>query len=309
MNVRTAVSAFLVAMAADGLAPKTIAWYRWSLDVLANEHGQRLLTEMDTATMRAYILSLRERQSRGNGRLRAESPDRLTDDTINAHMRCLHKFWTWTADEYDLVNPMRRIRYPRKPTPKPKAIAMPDVRLLFDAAGQSRAAGRDRALVAFMVDTGCRAGGVVGLTWDDLDLERQTAIVTEKGGKTRTVYFTPITLRLLMVWRAEGASRSGAVFPNIETGKPLTVSGLRLLLKRLGRRAGVTGRINPHSFRHSFAREYLRAGGDLSTLSRLMGHADVTTTVHHYAIFTADEVRQAHEKYSPAANLNDLVSE
>jgi integrase len=67
----------------------------------------------------------------------------------------------------------------------------------------------------------------------------------------------------------------------------------------------VTGKVNPHAFRHAFAREYLRARGDLSTLSKLMGHSHESITLHYYAQFTPDEVAQAHDRYSPMNRLRN----
>lgn len=88
------------------------------------------------------------------------------------------------------------------------------------------------------------------------------------------------------------------------TGEPLTASGLHQALKRLKKRANVAGRVNPHSFRHGFAREYLRQGGDVITLARLLGHSDVNTTAAYYAVFDDDELAMLHNKYSPIRGLN-----
>lgn len=308
ITVSAALDEFFVAMRADGLKDKTIAWYQWSLSVLVERFGAQPLDQITTKDLRHYILSLKDRPNRKNGRV-ASLHEKLSLDSINGHVRCLHRFWSWCAAEYGIHNPMSSIKYPRKPEPKPKPIRLDDLKAIFTAAGRSRSPARDRALIAFLIDTGCRAGGVVGLRLNDLDLELHRAIVDEKGGKTRAVYFTSWTRHLLEVWIEQIPKGCTHVFFNIETLQPLTVSGLRLLLKRLGQRAGVNGRVNPHSFRHAFAREYLAAGGDLSRLSKLMGHRDVTTTVRHYAIYNREEARLSHEQYSPARKLEKATSD
>jgi integrase/recombinase XerD len=85
-------------------------------------------------------------------------------------------------------------------------------------------------------------------------------------------------------------------------GSPwLTDEGVRQLLKRLKAKAGVTGPVNPHAFRHGFAREYLLNGGDLGTLADLLGHSDVQVTWQHYAIFRTAELQAKHDKHSPVA--------
>ena len=78
------------------------------------------------------------------------------------------------------------------------------------------------------------------------------------------------------------------------------MSGVNQLLKRLKKRAGVTGRANPHSFRHGFAKDYLMAGGDLASLADLMGHESVETTKTFYAVFEQDDLRRKHDHFSAA---------
>jgi integrase/recombinase XerD len=135
-----------------------------------------------------------------------------------------------------------------------------------------------------------------------VDIERRRALVTEKGDKTRYVLFSSACAALLMRWIAV---REAVIpfFHSMDTVEGLTVGGLRTILRNIARRAKVTGRVNPHSFRHAFAREYLRAGGDLATLSRLMGHRQTRTTVEYYTLFTETEIAAAHERYSPLTLL------
>jgi integrase/recombinase XerD len=127
--------------------------------------------------------------------------------------------------------------------------------------------------------------------------------VTEKGSKTRAVTFTEVTAALLAAWLDIRQKEVKEVFYNLDTLEPLTRNGLYQALRRMARRAGITGRFNPHSFRHAFAREYIKAGGDIVTLSMLMGHRETSTTARHYLIFSNREVIEAHEKYSPAKLL------
>ena len=75
------------------------------------------------------------------------------------------------------------------------------------------------------------------------------------------------------------------------------------MLKRLKRKSGVKGPVNPHSFRHGFAREYLTNGGNLASLADTLGHSDVRVTWASYAVFTFDELKAAHARYSPVAQL------
>ena len=82
--------------------------------------------------------------------------------------------------------------------------------------------------------------------------------------------------------------------------KPLNRVSLLHLLVRLGERAGVTG-VHPHRFRHTFAINFLRNGGDLFSLKRLLGHSDLAMVEHYLALAQSDD-ETAHRKASPVDN-------
>jgi len=201
---------------------------------------------------------------------------------------------------------MSNIKRPRRRDPLPKAIASTDYLKIFNATLDTDSGVRDRAILAVFADTGCRLGGLLSLTLERLDIANQRGIVIEKGGRARAVHFTTYTARLLNQWLAVRVSESDKVFTSIRTGAGLTDSGVNQILKRLKNRACVRGRVNPHSFRHNFAREYLRNGGDVITLARLLGHSDVQTTAAYYAVFTEDELKELHDKFTPMNQLKEL---
>jgi len=284
MSIDDAVQEFLLAQEADGSSPKTLGWYKHLLMAFASNGGIKdsRIRQIAPGDIRRYLIALKQRD--------------LSDATVSAHTRALHKFWAWATQEYGIVNPMRNIKYPKVKQPQPRAAELDDLQKMFQVAKT-----RDRAIIAFMLDTGCRAAGVCNLRMTDVDMRDRRAMVTEKGNKTRAVVFTAFTQSLIEAWIAE-CQPANVLFYS-DTLEALTASGLYQMLRRLARRSGVTGRFNPHSLRHTFAREYIRAGGDLATLAKLMGHRDVSTTVAHYTIFTDREVRDAHEKYSPVGRL------
>ena len=75
------------------------------------------------------------------------------------------------------------------------------------------------------------------------------------------------------------------------------------MLRRRAKQADVEGRANPHSFRHALAREYLMDGGDLASLSDLLGHSSVEVTKKSYAVFSVAELQAKHARHSPVARL------
>jgi integrase/recombinase XerD len=302
INLRTAIITFVLSMQADGFADKTVSWYRWLLDESPNSvihwlFNNRLyyVRHITTNDLRLYLVWLQKQPNSRTG-------DPQSEFTINGYRRALHRFFAWCATEYSVPNPMARIAYPKMPDSAPKAIEIDDVVKMFHCCPDDERGRRNRALLAFLLDTGARAQGICGLTRELLDLKEHKALVTEKGSRTRPVIFTSRTAALLSEW-LEVHRAVPPLFYNVRTGNPLTTDGLAKILKALARQAGVTGRVNPHSFRHAFARGYILNGGDLATLAKLMGHRQVSTTVGFYTLFTDAEIAAKHEQYSPARLL------
>jgi len=173
---------------------------------------------------------------------------------------------------------------------------------MYDVAGVGDMGIRNRAILAFLLDTGCRAAGLCGLRLSDLSLDSNRGVVTEKGKKTRAVIFTFQTSELLRKW-LEVSKSDTYVFYDFDTFAPLKPNGLYQLTRRLAKKANVKGRFNPHSFRHLFSKHYVMNGGDVASLSKILGHRDVSTTVNHYVVFTDRELHEKHEQYSPAKML------
>ena len=289
IGLEYALKEFLLSLKADGLSTATQEWYQWLLTAFVEAHYGLTVNEIKPHDLRAYIVEIRAR--------------RYAADTVAAHIRAQHRFWKWAAAEYNLPNPMRGVKYPSKRQPQPKAASMEDLAAMFQAAGEGVYGVRNRAMLLFMLDTGCRAAGVINLRVDHVDFEARRALVTEKGNKTRFVVFTSHAARLLHEWIEHRAADVPTMFYDPKTLQALKRNGLYQVFRRMARRAGIEGRFNPHSLRHTFAREYIINGGDLATLAKLLGHRDVSTTVSHYAIFTDAELAEKHEKFSPAQHF------
>jgi site-specific recombinase XerD len=310
MNLNEALNQFVLASKANGLRDTTIKWYESIVLQMIATLGNVPIDSVTPTQMREYIVSLREKKSRyANATNKPEQKGALSDNTIASHLRAYHRFWAWVSEEYDVTNPMKNVKRPKQSKPLPKAISAEDFIKLFNATERSRAGFRDKALLVMLADTGARLGGVIKMKVEDIDFIHRRAVVTEKGNIQRLVYFTPFTSRLTMHWLNMRQMNSTHVFTNLKTGEPLTVSGVHQMLKRLSSGMGITGRINPHSFRHAFAREYIKNGGDVVTLAQLLGHQDVKVTADYYAIFDDSELRTFHDQHTPMRKLEETIHE
>lgn len=307
MKLSDALEVFLDAKLADGVADTTVRWYRKRLKRLVAYLEDADLGEVGTMDLRQFVVSLRQQ-----GTLWAKHPYReavegeLSPATRQGYVRALKTFFHWLMVEGCVSeNPADGIKLPPVPKGLPRGVEPEDVQALLEAtAGEDPAAKRDRALLLFLADTGCRVGGAVGVKVRDVDLEERVAQVIEKGSKPRLLIFTPTTAQAIREWLDACPMTTGWLFPNLKNGEQLMTSGINQILQRLRERAGVEGICNPHSFRHAFARQYLLNGGDLATLSDLLGHADVGVTKRFYSIFYVEELRQQHDRFSPVAHMD-----
>ena len=308
MILSEAIERLHVANLADGRTKGTIEDYRRKLDMLAAFLGPDSdVASIEANDLRRFVASLRTRESRyQDHKYRAEVAGGLSPATVAGIVRVVRRLFSFLVkDKIITDNPAKELRQPRLAKGhEPKAIMLEDFKALLKATGGDDPAElRDRALLLFLADTGCRVGGLVGLKVSEVDLSKLTAWVVEKGNKRRAVYLSDETAAVLAAWlKIRPAGQTEAVFTTLQGGA-LTTEGVTQVLRRLKKRAGVKGPCNPHSFRHAFAREYLCNGGDLSTLSDILGHADIAVTAMSYAVFTPKELQERHQRYSPVARL------
>jgi len=296
-DLKTLTTQFLTACTAANLSPKTIRWYRDSLQQFQSFVANNDFQNPDT--IRAYIASLRTRKSRYPSHpKRPETQGGLSPDTINGHVRALRRFFKWAHRDGKLPSDLS-IHLPKIQRQRhiPRGISQDDFAALVNAAKSSQFSARDQALLFLLRDTGCRSAEIANLKKEDVDLNRGIILVRGKGGRERFAFLSPPTQRILDEYLKSTHTDSEYLFYS-SRGKRFTTATLSQILSRLKRKAGVKGRANPHSFRHAFARDYLKAGGNLAALSQTLGHTDLKTTMI-YAQMSVEDLKEQHSKYSP----------
>ncbi|UCC45477.1 MAG: tyrosine recombinase XerD [Candidatus Zixiibacteriota bacterium] len=161
---------------------------------------------------------------------------------------------------------------------------------------------RNVAMVEVLYGCGLRISELANLEISDLELEAGFVRVTGKGNKQRLVPLGKPARRAVEAHLdSEQANQrpfnSDLVFPN-RLGKAFSRAGLWKIIRRLVTRAGITKRVTPHTFRHSFATHLLEGGADLRTVQEMLGHADISTT-EIYTQIDREYIVAEHRKYHP----------
>lgn len=228
-----------------------------------------------------------------------------------AAVRGLHRFAT--RDGVTAVDAAAAVTPPAPPRRLPKALPVDRVVAMLEAAGDTEVDTdptrlRDRAMLEMLYATGARAAELVGLDVDDLDglehPEGGTVILRGKGDKERVVPVgrpacDAVGAYLVRARPALAVAGGPALFLNTRGGR-ISRQTLWAVVTRAAARAGVTGEVSPHSFRHSFATHLLDGGADIRVVQELLGHASVTTT-QVYTLVTVDTLREVWAECHPRA--------
>jgi integrase/recombinase XerD len=166
---------------------------------------------------------------------------------------------------------------------------------------------RDSVIILILLDTGLRVSELINLKIDNVWLDEGLIKVLGKGNKERLVPIGKQIRKLL--WRYINQYRPETARPNLDNlfltrdGRPLTKNRVDSIMKRYGKIAELTGiRCSPHTLRHTFAINYLRNGGDVFSLQKILGHSSLEMTRRYCELANAD-IKKAHAIASPVDNL------
>jgi integrase/recombinase XerD len=312
MRLSSAVEGYLLAKRAEGYSPYTLSDYALHYRRLVAFLSDPELGAVSADDLRRYLVHLREERRRPDGRPLATS-------TLRNAWCALRSLFRWAHAELDNPRPDLTLARPRVSSPQTQPFSEAEVRRLLKAAEFSAVAKterraafamrrptarRDVALILLLLDTGLRASECARLTVGDVDQETGAVAVRpwRSGLKSRprVVYLGARARRAL--WRylaTRGVLRaSDPLFTARDA--PMTRDNIGGVLARLGARTGVTP-CHPHRFRHTMALQFLRNGGDVLTLQRMLGHSTLDM-VRRYVALAESDMAEAHRRASPADN-------
>ena len=256
-----------------------------------------------------YLVYLQVRPSQ----LGKRSPKpRLSASSVETHYRRLKTFFAWLKQHgYIEANPFDLIQHPKIeerviPTVSDQQILdlleLVDPRLARTRGERFRAL-RNRAIIWLLVDTPIRRAELAGLSVDSVDLNAGTLKVMGKGRRERIMPLGETSLLALWDYLQVRNSRLSHLWLD-EHGYPLAAQGIYMLLKRLGKRAGIPN-LHTHRFRHTFATGYLRSGGSERYLRIVGGWRRIPGT--YFRTIDAEDVARVHRQLSPGDRLSQRL--
>ncbi len=288
--VRQAFEDFTLYNRAARLTAKTLSFYQCQLAPFVRHCHAHAIDRVGSITptlVREYLVSLEDRE--------------LSDYSVHAAARAIRAFMNFCVrEEHIPVSPMTKVAMPRVNKRILPAFSEEEVHRLLSACVTKR----DRAIILFLLDTGCRVSELVNLNGGDISIRTgEVQIRQGKGHKDRAAFLGQNSRNSLLEYYGERGvpDEQGPVWLSETRGKRLTLSGLQQLLKRLGRRSGAR-HCSPHTFRRTFAITCLRNGMDIFRLARLMGHSDIGV-LRQYLSLVKDDLRTAHAQFGSVDRL------
>ncbi|MFH1142409.1 MAG: tyrosine-type recombinase/integrase [Candidatus Uhrbacteria bacterium] len=169
---------------------------------------------------------------------------------------------------------------------------------------------RDRAIMEMLFSTGLRVSELANLKIEQVNLKRDEFTVRGKGDKPRVVFLSDEAKMWVKQYLDKRTDTSPYMFVSHDRAKkgrkesgPLTARSIERLVQRYAKEAGITKRITPHTFRHTFATDLLMAGADVRAVQDLLGHASITTT-QIYTHITDKQLGSIHKKFHGKGRKN-----
>ena len=172
------------------------------------------------------------------------------------------------------------------------------------SAGDTKELHIDYVVAQLIFDTWIRLGETLAIEETDIDFIRRAILLRAeitKSKKDRYVFFSEEMSKVLRRWihYKDRYRQSPYVFCT-NKGKALKVNNYETNFKKYGERVGLSD-IHPHMLRNNFAKRFLMQGGDIYTLSRILGHSSVKITEEAY--LEENDLRINYQRYSPLASL------
>lgn len=272
------IASFVSSLNVQGRSQKTIERYVYVIS--------RFMKAANTTTRSVTVYHIRDW-------LTAEKKRGIQESTLEGNRTVLSSYFSWLFREGLIEkNPITNVGVIKVPKKQKKTYSDID----FEKLNQCCESIRNRAIIHFLRSTGCRISEMCGLDRDMVDLEALECVVHGKGNKDRTVYLDPVAGMLLAEYLKQRTDTSPALFVCMRGQERIQPNGVRVMLKTLGRTAGVD-HVHPHKFRRTLATDLARHGMPIQEVANLLGHEKLDTTMR-YVVLNKEETKYNYRRYA-----------
>ena len=293
-DLSVAISSYLSFCRSKNLADSTInRYYRYRLRAFAEYCAAQGVSpaprDITASLIREFLIHEGKDKSPG---------------TANHSFTTLRAFFNFLVEDGFLATtPMTGVRRMKVRRKVIQTFSLEQIETMLATCGRDFLGIRDRAIVIMLLDTGLRVAELCGLTLDDISWSEQTVFVLGKGNVERIVPFSSTTRQAITKYLTRRGELECKNLFVTYYGDPMTRHRVYKVIDTMGERAGITGvRCSPHTLRHTSAVHMARAGMDLFSLQKLLGHRDLATTRKYCELSDADVAKQ-HRLFSPADRL------
>lgn len=276
-----------------GWSPKTASLYRQAFACYQRFQQSLVGTGMSVpegdclnkAQLEAWVVWMRQ-----SGR---------TPAGCNIYTCVFNSFCSW-LNEQGLLKEQIKIKKLKAHSPPVTVLSEAEVRKLMLAKPKRLTYLRTWILIVLMLDTGCRIDEALNLKATEVDFDNLLLTVLGKGGKPRRIPFSTELRKHLWPYSQKVTTR---FLFGTRTDTRITYRNAYRNIKACCRQAGVEGEhVHPHNFRHTFACTFVRRGGSVVALSRILGHSSITTTQTYLRGLQIEDFAEARH-FSPLAKL------
>jgi site-specific recombinase XerD len=209
------------------------------------------------------------------------SREGLASSSINRKISALKGYYDFLIKRKESpYNPFAGIKSMKLNRTLPVHLSDSEISKLIALTESDFKGQRDRLIFELLYSTGCRVSEICNMKCDDL--LKFTPIVRGKGGKDRWVFVGSEARKALADYlplRNERVKDKNNDFLILDVmGKAVTARGIYYIIEQYIIRAGLSKKVSPHTFRHSFATGMVNEGADIRVVQELLGHASISTT-------------------------------
>lgn len=322
-NLEILLDEFMIYCESKNLSKKTMMSYEQTLRLFFNylDEEKKIvnLSSISEKIIREYITYIKDRGKYtvvgDKNSLKINKPEVRNDygkkvsiTTINNYIRNIKVFFNYLKYQNyikkDIVKNIKQFKNDRKPKGFISDEQMSELLRHIDTTKFHEY--RDYIIIQLLLDTGMRISESLAIKVTDLDINYRSIFLTAentKGEKNRYVYFSQIMQRGLKRWLQykDRYIESELLFCTSK-GNQLLIRTFEKKLREYGKRISLKD-ICPHQLRNNFAKRFLMAGGNIYTLSKILGHSSVKVTEQAYLDLTDADIRKNYQNFSPLENM------